>query len=465
MERPKVLIVDDDKDVREQLKYTLEKHYEVFLSKDGRDILHIAQRKKPEVILLDLHLPPDTANTKVGMDILRDLVDIKIEAKVVIITGSNDRKDALTAVDMGVYDYINKPIDIAELEIVLKRAVHIYRLESENKNLQQRLGKGYIFEDIIGNCPQMQHIFSTIRRIAPTDSTVLLQGETGTGKELIARAIHRQSFRKEGPFIAINCAAIPDSLLESELFGHEKGSFTGAYKRKLGNIELAQGGTLFLDEVVDLPLPLQPKILRFLQESEIRRIGGKQNIKADVRIIAASNRDLREAAEKGSFRKDLYYRLKFIVIELPLLRNRGDDILLLAEHFLKSVNNDLRSKRLTSGAKKALFRYSWPGNVRELQHRMERAAIMFSSKSISRNDLELDREDIYSKFPLKKAKKLLEGEYVARALKKSKGNITWAAREIGVDRKSLRRLMMRYGIEKEKYMDKDRGDRLPSSEF
>jgi len=465
MEKQKVLIVDDDKDLREQLKHTLEKDYKIFLSEDGGDILRIIQRKKPDMILLDLHLPPDTATTKVGMNILRDLVDMKIEAKVIVITGSNDRKDALTAIDMGVYDYINKPIDIDELEVVLKRAAHIYRLESENKNLQQKLGKGYIFEGIIGNCSQMQHIFSAIRRVAPTNSTVLLQGETGTGKELIARAIHQQSFRKEGPFIAINCAAIPDTLLESELFGYEKGSFTGAYKRKLGNIELAQAGTLFLDEVAELPLPLQSKILRFLQASEIQRLGGKEKIKADVRIIAASNRDLREAVEMGSFRKDLYYRLKLIVIELPPLRDRGNDILLLADHFLKRTNKGLRMKRFTSGAKKALLQYGWPGNIRELQHKIESAAIMSPSNFISRNDLEFEREDIYSKFPLRKAKKLLEGEYVARALKKSKGNITWAAKEIGVDRKSLRRLMMRYGIEKEKYMEKDMRDQLPPSLF
>ncbi|HIC91298.1 MAG TPA: response regulator, partial [Syntrophaceae bacterium] len=355
MEKPKVLMVDDDKNLGEQVKRTLEKRYEVFLSEDGRDILHIIQRRKPHVVLLDLHLPPDITSTKVGMDILRDLVDTKIESKVIVITGSNDRKDALTAIDMGVYDYINKPIDIDELEVILKRAVHIHRLESEARSLQQRLGKEYVFEGIVGSCPQMQQIFTIIRRVAPTNSTVLLQGETGTGKELIARAIHQQSFRKEGPFIVINCAAIPDSLLESELFGHERGSFTGAFSRKLGTIELAQGGTLFMDEIAELPLPLQPKLLRFLQGSEIQRIGGKEKIKADVRVIAASNRYLEEAVRMGSFRKDLYYRLKLIVIELPPLRDRGNDILLLAEHFLKRMNNGLRVKRLTSGAKRALM--------------------------------------------------------------------------------------------------------------
>lgn len=357
MEKPKVLMVDDDKNLGEQVKRTLEKRYEVFLSEDGRDILHIIQRRKPHVVLLDLHLPPDITSTKVGMDILRDLVDTKIESKVIVITGSNDRKDALTAIDMGVYDYINKPIDIDELEVILKRAVHIHRLESEARSLQQRLGKEYVFEGIVGSCPQMQQIFTIIRRVAPTNSTVLLQGETGTGKELIARAIHQQSFRKEGPFIVINCAAIPDSLLESELFGHERGSFTGAFSRKLGTIELAQGGTLFMDEIAELPLPLQPKLLRFLQGSEIQRIGGKEKIKADVRVIAASNRYLEEAVRMGSFRKDLYYRLKLIVIELPPLRDRGNDILLLAEHFLKRMNNGLRVKRLTSGAKRALMQF------------------------------------------------------------------------------------------------------------
>ena len=456
MEKPKVLIVDDDKNLREQFKYTLEKNYEIFLSEDGRDILRIAQNKKPNVILLDLHLPPDIATSKVGMGILRNLVDMKIESKVIVITGSNDKKNTLTAIDMGVYDYVDKPIDIDELEVIIKRAIYINKVESEIKNLQQRLEQGYIFEGIIGNCLQMKHIFSTIRKVAPTDSTILLQGETGTGKELIARAMHRQSFRKKGPFITINCSAIPDSLLESELFGYEKGSFTGAYKRKPGKIELAQGGTLFLDEVVDLNLPLQPKILRFLHGSEIQRIGGKQNIKTNVRVIAASNIDLKEAVEMGSFRKDLYYRLKLIVIELPPLRDRGDDILLMAEQFLKMMNKNLQLKRFTSGAKKALLQYSWPGNVRELQHKIERAAIMSSSNFISRNDLELDREDIYSKFPLKKARKLFEEECIARALKKSKGNITRASKEIGLDRKSLRRLMMRYGIQKEKYMGKDR---------
>jgi two-component system NtrC family response regulator len=301
----------------------------------------------------------------------------------------------------------------------------------------------------------MQRIFSTIRRIAPTDSTVLLQGETGTGKELIARAIHRQSFRKEGPFIAINCAAIPNTLLESELFGYERGSFTGAYKRKLGSIELAHGGTLFLDEIVDLPLPLQPKILRFLQGLEIQRIGGKEKIKADVRITAATNSDLGEAVEMGTFRKDLYYRLKLIVIGLPPLRDRGDDILLLARHFLKRMSKGFQPKRFTSGAEKALLKYSWPGNVRELQNKIERAAIISSGRSISRNDLELDERDTHIELPLKRAKKLLEREYIAKALSKSKGNITWAAKMLGIDQKGLRRLMARHGIKKEEYIEED----------
>jgi two-component system NtrC family response regulator len=451
MGKPRILIIDDDKHLREELEHTLETQYEVLLSEDGRDIL----KKNPNVILLDLHLPPDITTTKVGMSILRDLVDMKLDAKVIVITGSNDRKDALAAIDMGVCDYINKPINIDELETVLKRAVHIYQIESENRKLQQRLGRGYIFEDIVGNCPQMQHIFSTVRRVAPTNSTVLLQGETGTGKELIARAIHRQSFRKENPFIAINCAAIPDTLLESELFGYEKGSFTGAYKKKLGSIELAHGGTLFLDEIVDLPLPLQPKILRFLQGLEIQRIGGKERIKADVRIIAASNSDLREAVKMGSFRKDLYYRLKLIVIELPPLRDRGEDILLLAEHFLRRMSRGLKVKRFTSGAKKALLQYAWPGNVRELQNKIERAAIISSGRYISKNDLELYEKDTHIEFPLKRAKKLLEREYIAKALSKSKGNITWAAKMLGMDQKGLRRLMIRHGMNKEEYIEKD----------
>lgn len=446
----KILIVEDERYVREQLKDFLISDYQVFTAGDGIKASDIVEHTDLNVVLLDLCIPPDIYSSKIGMDILRRIAETQTDTKVIVITGSKDRRDALAAIEMGIYDYVTKPFDIDELKILIKRCLYIQKLERENRNLHRELEERWNFESIIGYCPQMHHVLSIIKKIAPTDYTVLLEGETGTGKDLLAKAIHFGNPRREGPFVVINCSTIPEQLLETELFGHEKGSFTGAYRTKRGKIELAEKGSLFLDEIGDLPLSLQAKLLRFLEESKIERIGGISQIKVNTRIIAATNKDLEEAVKRGLFREDLYYRLNVISIKLPPLRERGNDILLLADYFLKKFS---KGKRLTSEAKRALLQHNWPGNVRELENRIQRGIAISLNNPMSAEDLGLDIEDIHSiKSSLKHARKLLEKEYIIMALRKNNGNITRAAQEIGTDRKSLRRLMQKYGISKEKFI-------------
>ena len=450
--RSKILIIEDENYIREQLKSFLISDYEILTARDRTEALDIIEHTDLNLVLLDLCIPPDTYSSKMGLDILQRIIEMESDTKVIVITGSKDKKDALEAIDMGVYDYISKPFDIQELKILIKRCLHMQKLERENKKLKWELEKRYNFENIIGDCPQMHRIFSIIKKAAPTDYTILIEGETGTGKELVARAIHFHSLRRKGPFVAINCSAIPEQLLESELFGHEKGAFTGAYKTKIGKIELAQKGSLFLDEIGELPLPLQAKLLRFLQELKIERIGRTSPIEVNTRIIAATNKNLEEAVKRGLFREDLYYRLNVISIKLPPLRERGNDILLLADYFSKKYS---KGKRFTPEAKRALLQYKWPGNVRELENKIQRAIAMSSNNLISAEDLELDIENINNnQSPLKRAKQLLEREYIVMALRKNNGNITRAAQEIGTNRKSLRRLMQKYGISKEKFIPK-----------
>jgi len=450
--RSKILIIEDENYIREQLKSFLISDYEIFTARDRTEALDIIEHTDLNLVLLDLCIPPDTYSSKMGLDILQRITEMESDTKVIVITGSKDKKDALEAIDMGVYDYISKPFDMQELKILIKRCLHMQKLERENKKLKWELEKRYNFENIIGDCPQMHRIFSIIKKAAPTDYTILIEGETGTGKELVARAIHFHSLRRKGPFVAINCSAIPEQLLESELFGHEKGAFTGAYKTKIGKIELAQKGSLFLDEIGELPLPLQAKLLRFLQELKIERIGRTSPIEVNTRIIAATNKNLEEAVKRGLFREDLYYRLNVISIKLPPLRERGNDILLLADYFSKKYS---KGKRFTPEAKRALLQYKWPGNVRELENKIQRAIAMSSNNLISAEDLELDIENINNnQSPLKRAKQLLEREYIIMALRKNNGNITRAAQEIGTNRKSLRRLMQKYGISKEKFIPK-----------
>jgi two-component system, NtrC family, response regulator len=319
--KPKLLIVDDDEEIRTQMKWALTHDYEVFLAEDRASAMALFREQHPMLALLDLGLPPSPASPDEGFAALSEMLAQNSHTKVIIISGQGERTNALHAIGAGAYDFMTKPIEVEELKVLLRRTFQVASLERDYRELQQQL-KTDTFEGMLGTSPQMQSVFSSIRKVATTDAPVLILGESGTGKEMAALATHRRSSRKEGPFVAINCSAIPETLLESELFGHEKGAFTGAHVQRKGRIEMANGGTLFLDEIGEIPLPLQVKLLRFLQEQHIERVGGRQSIEADTRIVAATNADLRKGMAEGRFREDLYYRLAVVVIHLPSLRER-----------------------------------------------------------------------------------------------------------------------------------------------
>ena len=389
--KPKLLIVDDDEEIRTQMKWAVGQDYDVHLAGDRTEALEAFNSHRPAVTILDLGLPPRPNEPEEGLAALASLLALDRTAKVIIISGQGEKENALRAVGAGAYDFLCKPIEIEELKLQLRRCCYVANLEKEFRDMQQR-SAAEAFEGIIGTSPQMQEVFAAIRKVATASAPVLLLGESGTGKEIAAEAIHRRSLRKNGPFIAINCNAIPENLLESELFGHEKGSFTGAHAQRKGLIESAEKGTLFLDEIGDLPLPIQVKLLRFLQEQTFMRVGGRQEIQCDVRIIAATNADLKSAIADGRFREDLYFRLAVVVIGLPPLRERGDDIAVVATEFLNRFAAQSGKTGVTFAPEtlRAAGRYSWPGNVRELQNRVHRAIIMADGRRITPADMELN---------------------------------------------------------------------------
>ncbi|MBU0545575.1 MAG: PEP-CTERM-box response regulator transcription factor [Proteobacteria bacterium] len=451
MKKQKLLIVDDDEDLRTQMKWALAKDYEVFLAEDRNSALAVFKKEHPAVITLDLGLPPQPAGVEEGFAALNDIMAGNVQTKVIIITGRGEKENALRAVAQGAYDFFYKPIQLDELKVVLSRAFYLSQLEREQQALQERLS-GNTFEGMLGICPKMQDIFSVIRKISATDAPVLIMGDSGTGKELVARAIHNLSIRKSNPFIVINCGAIPENLLESELFGHEKGSFTGAHVQRKGRIEMAEGGTLFLDEIGELPLSLQVKILRFLQERVVERVGGRELIEVDTRVIAATNRDLKEAMKDGSFREDLYFRLGVIFMSLPSLKEREGDVLLLAKAFLERYSDENRKKikGFTDEAIDAIEQYGWPGNVRELENRIKRAVIMAEGNKITPKDLDMASPIATHKgIGLKEARDALEKEMLVKALSRSSGNLTKAALELGISRPTMYDLMEKFGIPKE----------------
>ena len=386
-----LLIVEDDEDVRTQMKWALAAECDVTLAADRESALAELRENRPPVMVLDLGLPPHPASVEEGFAVLSEALAVDPFLKVVIVTGRAEKEHALKAVSGGAYDILYKPIDIIELRTVLRRAQHVSMLERENAELQQRQ-QDEAFEGMLGTSPKMQEVFATVRKVAGTDVPVLITGESGTGKELVAQAIHRQSQYRKGPFMVINCGAIPENLLESELFGHEKGAYTGAHVQRKGRFELADGGTLFLDEIGELSLPLQVKLLRFLQEQVIERVGGRDQIRVDVRIVAATNKDLRQAMQDGKFREDLFFRLSVVSIYLPTLREREDDIQLLAHAFLQRAVKENRKKitGFTQQAVAAIAAYPWPGNVRELENRVKRAVIMAEGRKVKPVDLELE---------------------------------------------------------------------------
>jgi two-component system NtrC family response regulator len=450
--KPLLLIVDDDEEIRSQMKWALNTDYDVAFAEDRVSALRAVSELHPPVVLLDLGLPPNPGNPTEGMAALSEILSRDSLAKVIIVTGQEEKTNALQAVGAGAYDYLTKPAQVDELKVILKRAYHVAALEREYRTLQQQI-KGETFEGMLGSSPQMQSVFGSIRKVATTEAPVLVLGESGTGKEMVALAIHRLSSRQAGPFVAINCGAIPENLLESELFGHEKGAYTGAHIQRKGRIESASGGTLFLDEIGELPPLLQVKLLRFLQEQRIERIGGRQEIQVDTRVIAATNVDLKKAMEAGHFREDLFYRLAVVVIKLPALRERENDVRMLAQAFLRKFGAENGKVGLSyePEALRALVRHSWPGNVRELENRIKRAAIMAEGKRLSVQDLELSESSLATQATnLKEARESLEREMIQKALRKHSGRITAAAAELGISRPTLYELMEKLGLKRER---------------
>ena len=449
--RQKLLIVDDDEDLRTQMKWALAREYDVLLAEDRDTAMAMLASKRPHVVTLDLGLPPQPAGVEEGFAILDGIVNDYGQTKVIIITGRSEKEHALRAVDNGAYDFFYKPIDLDELKVVLRRAFHVARLEREQQALKKKLS-GFTFEGMMGTSPKMQEVYSIIRKVATTDAPILIMGESGTGKELVAAAIHRLSVRQANPFIVINCGAIPENLLESELFGHEKGAFTGAHIQRKGRFEMADGGTLFLDEIGELPMSLQVKLLRFLQERVVERVGGREQIEVDTRIIAATNRDLKEEMQAGNFREDLYYRLGVIFISIPPLRERNGDSILLAKAFMEryAEENRKKIKGFTPEAIDAIDQYNWPGNVRELENRIKRAVIMSEGRKLTPADLEMTAPLArFEAMTLKEARESLERELIIKSLVRNSDNLTKAATELGISRPTLYDLMEKFGLPKE----------------
>jgi len=444
---PKLLIVDDDDEIRTQMKWALAKDYDIVLAEDRPSALEMFRSAKPSVVLLDLGLPPQSGNPEEGLATLSELIASDRLIKVVIITGQAEKEIALRAIGAGAYDLLIKPVEVEELKMLLKRCFHVAQLEREHWEMQQLL-PGDAFEGMLGTSTLMRKVFDTVRKVATTDAPVLILGESGTGKEMGALAIHRKSSRRDGPFVAINCSAIPETLLESELFGHEKGAFTGAHVQRKGRIETASGGTLFLDEIGEIPLSVQVKLLRFLQEKRIERVGGRQEIEIDARVVAATNADLKTAIKDGTFREDLFYRLSVVQMLMPPLRDRETDIRLLAQFFLHRFASQVGKTGLgfDQEAVRAMNRYSWPGNVRELENRVKRAVIMADGKRLTVHDLELTSTSASSATTLKDAREAVEREMIQQALKKHAGKITPAALDLGISRPTLYELMEKLGI-------------------
>jgi two-component system NtrC family response regulator len=447
---PRLLIVDDDEDIRSQLKWALTQDYDVALAEDRPSALETFRIHRPEVVLLDLGLPPKPGGPEEGLRILSELLEINARTKVVILTGQTEKENALQAVGAGAYDFLAKPPHIDELKVVLKRAFHLSTLEREYREMQHQLQTD-TFEGMLGTSQEMQAVFTTIRKVATTDAPVLILGESGTGKEMAAQAIHRRGRRKDGPFVAINCGAIPGPLLESELFGHERGAFTGAHAQRVGRIETANGGTLFLDEIGELPLELQVKLLRFLQEQQIERIGGRKPIDVDTRIVAATNVDLARAVKEGSFREDLYYRVAVVVLKLPPLRSRQADVTLLAHAFLKRSSREARKEKnkFDPTALAAIQQHSWPGNVRELENRIRRGVIMADGPRVTAADLELTEAAAAQPRSLREAREDVERQMIQQALLRHGGKIARAAEDLGISRPTFYELMEKLGLSRE----------------
>ncbi len=470
----KLLIVDDSNEIRKQLRWGLGKEYKIILAESVDEALKLFKKHQPRVVTLDLGLPPDIDGATEGFRCLDGMLAENHLAKIIVLSGNDERENVLQAINLGAYDFYQKPIDLAELRVILNRAFNLSTIEAENRRLQSALivdhgGMG----GMLGQCPQMLEVFATIKKVATVDVPILVLGESGTGKELVGKAIHSHSLRKECPFIPINCGAIPENLLESELFGHEKGAFTGAQAQVRGKVEYAHEGTLFLDEIGEMPALLQVKLLRFLQEKLIQRVGGREDIMVDARIIAATNIDIEEAITTEKFREDLYYRIGVITIELPPLRERGDDITLLSRFFLKRFSNEFSRKfrGFSDGALLAMNNYIWPGNVRELENKVKRAVVMADGLMVEPWDLGLAERPVgkdesletasglpgevqekvvagmeFSGMTIKEARSLVERKLLVEAIEQLDGNVVAAAKKLGVSRPTFYDLMKKHGM-------------------
>lgn len=442
-----LLVVEDDPGLQKQLKWCFEA-YEVVIAGDRESAINALRRYEPTVVTLDLGLPPDPANASEGLATLEEILSLSPRTKVIVVTGNDDRDNAVKAVSLGAYDFYQKPIDPEILSMIIDRAHNLSVLEQENLKLSGKMGDTPL-DGVIATSPEMLKICRTIEKVAPTDVTTLLLGESGTGKEVLAKAVHNLSPRVKNNFVAINCAAIPENLLESELFGYEKGAFTGAAKQTKGKIEYADGGTFFLDEVGDLPMSLQAKLLRFLQERTIERLGGRAEIPVDIRVVCATHQNLEQLIADGRFREDLYYRISEITVNIPPLRERNGDAIVLSRAILNKYaekhNKDLRG--FTVDALSAISSYAWPGNIRELENKINRAVVMADGKQVNAEDLEL--EDVEANdlpFNLKEVREAAEGEVIVRAINYTSGNISKTADLLGVTRPTLYSLMNKYGI-------------------
>lgn len=448
---PKLLIVEDDEGLQAQLKWAYE-DFDVTIAGDRETALAVLRAEEPAVVTLDLGLPPDPDGTSEGFAVLDAIMALRPETKVIVASGHGARESALKAIEHGAYDFYQKPVNMDALGLIVRRALNLARIEEENRRLAGRVGEDKtVLGGLITAAPEMVKVARTIERVANANVSVMLLGASGTGKELLARGLHDASDRSSAAFVAINCAAIPENLLESELFGHEKGAFTGAVKTTEGKIEQAHGGTLFLDEVGDIPLPLQVKLLRFLQERTIERIGGRKAIDVNTRIVCATHQNLETMIAEGTFREDLFYRLAEIVVKIPALAARPGDATLLAKAFLNRFAAEMNPqvKGFASDALAAIDAWVWPGNVRELENRVKRAVIMADGKLVGAGDLDLDgqNEEDADVLNLKSAREQADRKVIRHALARSEGNISSTAKLLGVSRPTLYDLLKQYDLQ------------------
>ena len=447
--QPTILIVDDERNTREGLQRALQDRYNVLLAEDSQKAVQTLESTPVDVMLTDLRMPGVD-----GMGLLRRAMSLTNPPVCIMMTAYGSIENAVQAMQAGAYHYVTKPVNLDELELVIQRALNSRRIEVENVNLHEQIDRRYGLENIIGESPAMRQLFETVQQVAPSRATVLITGETGTGKELIAKAIHNLSPRKNGAFIPVHAAALPSTLLESELFGHEKGAFTGAVERRIGRFELADGGTLFLDEVSELEPSIQVKLLRVLEERAFERVGGAKTLQVDVRLVAATNKDLKKLVSEGKFRDDLFYRLSVVTIDLPPLRERRDDIPLLVKAFLDEFGreNSKQVRELTPEALNVLLAYDWPGNVRELRNAIEQMVVLARAERLTVRDMPavIRGSADLTKINVVRAGMTVEEaerQLIVQALKETNGNRTKAAQKIGISRRTLHRKLKEFGLE------------------